>query len=126
MKAYVSGPLIACLLDCHRDSVNEAMLAGRYGATFIHDRVRYASLEAVEKAIGIQFTEAQVERAAQRGNARILTVHPQEAVYLRYGPKSPSALVDLQFFEVGPWAIFATLGPFASARGEFGPPMSLF
>ena len=48
------------------------MLAGRYGATFMHDRVRYAALENVERAMGLQFTEAQIQSAAQGGNARIL------------------------------------------------------
>lgn len=79
---FVSGPLIACLLDCHRDSVNEAMLAGRYGPTFLHDRIRHADLEAVEKAIGIQFTETQIELAAEGQPGRVLRipVH-QESVH---------------------------------------------
>jgi len=78
----VSGPLIARLLDCHRDSVNEAMLAGRYGPTFVRDRIRYADLRAVEKAIGIQFSEKQIEHATEGQPGRVLRVpdHNQKEI----------------------------------------------
>lgn len=71
-QRFGSGPLIARLRVVHRMRVNQAMRAGRYGPTILRGRLRYADLAAVEAYHGLQFTDAQIECAAEGKPGRII------------------------------------------------------
>jgi hypothetical protein len=83
LRRFVSGPCIARLLGCHRDSVNEAMHAGRYGRTFKCGRIFYVALAEVERVHGLNFPDDQLDRASDGLPDRILTIpsDTQEAVH---------------------------------------------
>ena len=78
MRRFISGPTIAALTQTPRMTINYRLRAGRYGPTFFHGRIRYADLAEVEKAVGLQFTETQIELAAQGRPGRVLRIPDQQ------------------------------------------------
>jgi IS30 family transposase len=73
-----SGPLIARLLGRHRQTVREAMRAGRFGQTVEHNGIQFADLATVERAARRRFTAANIEIAVDGRADRLLILEPQE------------------------------------------------
>jgi hypothetical protein len=56
-----------------RSTINDRLLAGTYGATYVISGVRYADLAEVERVHG-PFSDAQLAAAGDGGRARLITL----------------------------------------------------
>jgi hypothetical protein len=81
-RTYISPPVIAALQDKVRTTALRQMLAGHYGPITRRGlrNTPYVPLAAVEGYIGLQFSEAQIERAVAGHLDRILILGNQEVV----------------------------------------------
>ena len=76
-SVYLSGPAIARLKVCTLMAANKQLRAGRFGPVLMRGRVAYAERTAVERHVGRQFAQDQIEAAIDGRPERMLTVTPE-------------------------------------------------
>jgi hypothetical protein len=75
----VTPPTIGKLLQRPRRWAHRRVIAGAFGPIVMRrGRTLLVHLAAVEKAIGIHFTDAQIELAAERQAGRLLRIREQQ------------------------------------------------
>ncbi|MDI1343335.1 MAG: hypothetical protein PSV22_04425 [Pseudolabrys sp.] len=74
----ISGPAIARLNLRTRKWAFQAIRRGDFGPVSTHRGVLFVTLDAVQSRIGMTFSDAQIESAAEGIADRIIRTQPQE------------------------------------------------